>query len=258
MVRISRCAFVAGICAAAASRAAPLYLPPAVLFAQTTSGPSTGVDLTAPMLKLNAHLPRHNPPGPPLAESLVNAREAAASKGLPWQGLTYIRNEGLGFATRDGFNVLQLYQKQVCEADAIVVGQTNLWAYHLSAYGTAVYGDYDFVIDTLLKDNRTSSIRSKPAIVVTRPGGSLSLPGGHVNDDFQEFPRFQSGTIYLLFLRFIPESSAYEALDPNSTLVTTGNNWVIARKLFSGLTAPEFTRGVLEASIDDWLTSCKQ
>jgi hypothetical protein len=56
----------------------------------------------------------------------------------------------------------------------------------------------------------------------------------------------------------IPESSAYEALDPNSTLVATGNNWVIARKLFSALTVPEFTRGVLEASIANWLTSCKQ
>jgi hypothetical protein len=131
-------------------------------------------------------------------------------------------------------------------------------AYHLSAYGTAVYGDYDFVIGTLLKDNRISSIRSKPAIVVTRPGGSLTLPGGYVNNEFEQFPRFQSDALYLLFLRYIPESSAYEALDPNSTLVAAGNNWVIARKAFSGLTVPEFTRGVLEASIANWLTSCKQ
>jgi hypothetical protein len=226
------------------------------LFAQTT-GPSTGVDLAAPMLKLNAQRPQHNPPGTPLAESLANGRAIAASKGFPWKGMRFIAKEGLLMLSPGAFNILQLYQKQACQADAIVVGQTNLWAYHLSAFGTAVYGDYDFVIDTLLKDNRTSSIRSKPAIVVTRPGGSLSLADGPVTHVFEEFPRLQSGTTYLLFLRYIPGSSAYEALDSSSTLVATGNNWVIARKAFSGLAIPEFRRGALEASISNWLTSCK-
>jgi len=228
------------------------------LFAQTTTGPRAAVDLAAPMLKSNAYRPRHNPPGTTLTESLVHGRALAASKGLPWTGMRFIQNAGLPALSPGGFSISQLYQKQACQADAIVVGHTILWAYHLSAFGTSVYGDYEFVIDSLLKDNLTSSIRSKPDIVVTRPGGSLSLADGHVNFDLEEFPRLQSGTTYLLFLRHIPESSAYEALDSCSTLVATGNNWVITRKALSGLAGPEFTRGALEDNISNWLTSCKQ
>ena len=228
------------------------------LFARTAQGPRTAVDLAAPMLQANANRPRHNPPGSPLAESLVSGRALAATKGWPWKGMRYIMHEGLVVSSPGGFNILELYQKQACQADVIAVGHTNLWAYHLSAFGTAVYGDYDLVIDTLLKDNRISSIRSKPDIVVTRLGGSILLPDGNVDFDSQEFPRLQPNTSYLQFLRYIPESSAYEALDSNSTLVATGNRWAIARRARSALAAPELARGVFESSISNWLNSCKQ
>jgi hypothetical protein len=225
-----------------------------VSFAQTTS------DLGDPMLKANASIAQHNPPGIPIPQLLLNARALAPSKGVSsWKGLDIVASDDE--AVSPGGSIvtvlLQVYQRQACQADAILVGHTSSWAYHLSAFGTGVYGDYVFVIDSLLKDNKASPIRSKPDIVVTRPGGSLSLAEGPVTLELAAFPQLQSGLTYLQFLRYIPQSSAYQALDPLSTLVANGNNWGIARKSFSRLAVPGFTRGALEPTIGNWLTSCK-
>lgn len=225
---------------------------------QTASAQPATVDLTAPKLRANANLAEHNLRGVSLSESLLNGRALAASKGLRWKGMDHVVSDEAGNLA--GFNkvsLLQLYQRNTCQADAIAIGHTDVWAHHLSASGTAVYADYAFVIDTLLKDNPTSSIQSRPVIVLTRPGGSLVLPEGPVTFDFQAFPHLQTGITYLQFLRYIPESSSYQALNSFSTLVATGHIWAIARKAFSGLVFPEFTRGAFEGSISNWLTSCR-
>lgn len=222
-------------------------------FAQTPS------DLADPRLKANANLPQHNPPGISIPQLLANAHAQAPSKGIPWKGLDIVASDDEAVSPGESIItiLLQLYRKQACQADAIVVGHTTSSAYHLSAFGTGIYGDYVFVIDMLLKDNGASSIRSKPDIVVTRPGGSLSLSEGPVNLEMRGFPRLQVGVTYLQFLRYVPQSSSYQAFDPFSTLVGNGNNWMIARKAFSGLVVPGFTRGALEPMIGNWLTSCK-
>ena len=229
-------------------------------FGQTPPAPGTAVDLSSPALKANASILQNDLPGPSIPGDLARGRAAAASNGRPWKGLNMITfddqpapppGESLTSA------LLRLYPRQACQADAIVVGHTISSAFHLSASGSRVYGDYIFAIDSLLKDNQASSIRSQPDIVVTRPGGSLSLPDGPINFEMRAFPRLQSGAAYILFLRYIPQSSSYQALDPFSTLVADGSNWVDARKAFSSLALPGFTRGPLEATIGNWLASCK-
>jgi hypothetical protein len=226
------------------------------LLAQTAPAPGARVDLAAPALKANASVTQNNQGAMPVVQSLLEARASLTAIGLPWKGLDHSVTDGTGVSA-GGFSVLAVYQKRACLADAIVVGRASGSVSHLSALGTAVYSDYDFSVDGLLKDNRASSIQSKPDIVVTRPGGSLELPEGHVSFEFDAFPRFQTGASYLLFLRYIPQSSSYEAVDAFSTLVATGNNWVIARKAFSRITGPELSRAALEASVASWLTSCK-
>jgi hypothetical protein len=150
----------------------------------------------------------------------------------------------------------QRYQNLSCEADAIAVGHTDLWAQHLSTYGT-VYTDYVFVIDALLKDNQRSSIQSRPDIVVTRPGGSLLVNNDAVSFEYQGYPELQSGVTYLQFLLYIPKSGGYQASGTYSTLLASGDNWVVARKS-SAVAVPGLTRGTLGASIGNWLTSCKK
>ena len=223
------------------------------LFAQTPP------ELADARLKANASLPQNNHPGigTPISQALADARALAPSKGVTWKGLDLVV---LGHPNVAGLGIpglLRRYEKLACQADVIAVGHITSSAYHLSSSGTAVYGDHIFVIDNLLKDNHALSIRGRPNIVVTGPGGSLTLPDGPIKFEVRAFPLLQTGVTHLQFLRYIPQSSAYQAIDDLSTLVATENNWVIARKDFSGLAMPGFTRGGLEARIGHRLTSCK-
>jgi hypothetical protein len=115
------------------------------------------------------------------------------------------------------------------------VGHIKGSASHLSASGTTVYTDYDFAFDQLLKDNRNSPLGSAP--------DRSSRSSSRAHHTFK-------------FLRYIPPSSSYTADDSLSTLIAVGNNWMIARKSFSNVTVPGFTRGPLEASTAAWLASC--
>lgn len=76
--------------------------------------------------------------------------------------------------------MVQVYERETWQADAIVTGQATASASHLSSYATSIYSDYIFVIGNVLKDNAASPIGSRPDMVVTRPGGELTLPDGPV------------------------------------------------------------------------------
>ena len=214
---------------------------------QAQSRPPAGVDLTAESLKVHAQLTQNEHfTGAPFSELLADGTETVVLEGLQnLQGLTVPA-------------MIQLYQKQACRADAIVVGHINGWSHHLSASRRAIYGDYDFVVEALLKDNSASSIRGKSDVVLTRPGGSLVRSNGQITFKVEQFPTLESAQTYLQFLRYIPESGAFQALDGFSTLVLKGSDWIIARKAFSNFTLPEFSRGSLETSTAEWLTACKQ
>jgi hypothetical protein len=123
---------------------------------------------------------------------------------------------------------------------------------------TAVYTDYDFVIDRLLKDNRTAPIGSASDFVVTRLGGSVKLPEGNLNFRSQEFPSPQANTTYLMFLDYIPATSSYFARDGLSTLRLAGSNWLIDRGSDAGVIVPGFTLATLEPSLIDWLGYCQK
>jgi len=214
--------------------------------------------LADPKLKANASIAQHDRPGPPITQLLVEAHAKAQSRGVSWKGLDFVVTDTPAASPAPIETVLlQVYQKQACQADAIIVGHPIASAYHLSSSGTSVYGDYIVAIDTLLKDNQASSIRLRSDIIVTRPGGSLSLPEGNVNLELLAFPRLQVNVTYFQYLRYIQQSGAYQAIDDLSTLVADGNRWAITRKGFSNVVIPGFTRPSLEASISKSLTSCK-
>lgn len=222
------------------------------LFAQTASTIGTTVDLGSPNLQVHATLMLNNLPGSLISKSLAQASARAVAKGMPWKGLHYTVGDTWA-------NVVAVasdwYQKRTCQADAIVIGHSALSMAHLSANGTSVYTDYDYVIDGLLKDNKASSLQSKPDIVVTRPGGTLSLSGGPVSFEFMGFPRLQPNVTFLQFLRYIPQSSGYQPLDSLSTLVSVGTNWSLDR---NPMPVTAFARGALETSVATWLKSCNQ
>ena len=216
--------------------------------------------LTDGKLVIHGTLTQNNRPGIPLAQMMSQSRSEAPSKGVIWKGLNIVAadeeagSSSLPFSTL----LLQQYSKQACRADAILIGHATSFAYHLSSSGTGIYGDYLFAIENIVKDNPTASLRSIAEVVVTRPGGMLTLADGPITLDMKAFPRLQPNDTYLMFLRHIPQSSAYQALDVSSTLVASGNRWMLARQAFSELSLPELTRGVFETTITSgWLPACK-
>ena len=210
--------------------------------------------LTSPALKANAEIVQHNPPGSRLESSLSEAKAAAPSRGIPWKGLDIISSEEPNGDITDAL-LLGLLKKRACLADAIVIGDPTSSLSHLSAYGTAVYTDYLIAVNTVLKDNGRAPIRDS-RIIVTRRGGSIVLPDGPLTYDSQEFPNLQPRKTYLQFLRYIPESSSYYAIDGYSTAVAGSDGWMLVRTAMKDRALLEFKRGAFEAIISEWLRSC--
>jgi len=119
------------------------------------------VDLAGPKWNAHRNLAQNNPPGTPLAQLLAAARPLASSNAVAWKGLD-IMIPGHEVLPPGSLitALLQLYQEQTCKADAIAVGHTSSSVYHLSASGTAVYGDHIFVLDLCGRTSRR--LRSAP------------------------------------------------------------------------------------------------
>jgi hypothetical protein len=207
---------------------------------------------------VHANLPQNASSGTPLAQMLANGRAVAMKNGIPWKGLD-INVSGSDVLPPGPLDqaLLENFEKQACRADAIVIGYpSGSSAYHLSAGGTTVYGDHIFVLQEVLKDNPAAPIGSRKAIVVTRPGGALVISGDPVHVSSGVFPALQAGKSYLLFLRYIPQSGAYHAIDSFSTLSLNQDNWVLYRNGFGGVPVPGLTRGGVADTVGSWVQSC--
>ncbi|MBC8165067.1 MAG: hypothetical protein H7Y20_04240 [Bryobacteraceae bacterium] len=232
-----------------------IFLASVSLIAQSTQTPPATADLTSPALRAHASLLRYFRAGPSLAQDLADARTGAAQKNIVWKGLSFFVNDAENLGGLTPAFARETYSKLTCKADAVVIGQTQQSVSHISDWGT-VYTDYVFAITAILKDNARSLIRQKATLILTRPGGSAMLGGDPVSSSYRGFPELKQGAIYLQFLHYIPESSAYETYDAYSTLIATGQEWVVARQ-GSAVALPGLNRGVLETTINEWLRSCR-
>ncbi len=227
--------------------------------AAQTQTSNTPIDLGSAALAANANLPQNNFPGSSLADALVRAQSLAATKGITSPGLVFTAfDEPSTGATPD--NVSRLYQRLACTAVTIIIGHPNDSQFHISSSQTTVYGDYDFSVDAVLKNGLKAPQVIGNRIVVTRPGGTITLGTGTMNQVMyvhEGFPDWQTGKAYLLFLGYFPPTGAFFPVDAFSTFVgnsTTG--WTVARKAYAQNPVFSFSRGVFEQSITQWVGSC--
>jgi hypothetical protein len=222
--------------------------------AQVAQAPS---DLGDAKLQVHASLPQNNLGGSmPISEKLQRAKSTAIRAGIPWKGLNLV---GTGYEVvspnPDAF--VGIYQRETCQADAIVVGHATASLAHLSASNSTIYSDYIFVIGNILKDNPASPIVSRRDIVVTRPGGELTLPDGHVTFEDQDFRYLETNVTYVQFLKYIPQSTAYRPIGSYSTLRNDNGNLTIMQHNHSNITLPGFTLAAIGPTVASWLTLCK-
>lgn len=102
-------------------------------------------------------------------------------------------------------------------ADAIVVGVVSEKSSQLNEKRTFIFTDYDLVVEEVLKDFPNTHIEPNGLITVTHPGGKVLLNGKKITAVDRTFKPLEKGERYLLFLKFIPETDAYQALDNKSS-----------------------------------------
>jgi hypothetical protein len=215
---------------------------------------SSIVDLNDPKLQPHASLPLNNFPGPNLLQSLQPLVDEQASKGkINPMVYKVAHDEDTGFAPFP--TLTAMYQDLTCHAEAVLTGKVSGSMAHLSASGGAIYSDYVFAVESVLKENPRAAIRPGAHIVVTRPGGSLPVTGGSVRYDNQAFLPLQSGGNYLLFLHQIGKTGAYEPASVEahgsvfSTLQLSDSQWKIYRSAYLHRDFPELNSSLLLSNI---------
>jgi hypothetical protein len=96
-----------------------------------------------------------------------------------------------------------------CNSDAIIIGFVKGKTSHMTEDETFIYTEYELSIDTVLKDNATSPIKSNTNIRTSRPGGSVMLDNRTITIEDRSFEPLQTGKTYMLFLRYVPSVEGY-------------------------------------------------
>ena len=102
-----------------------------------------------------------------------------------------------------------------CEADAALVGTAQTSTSYMTDDERFLLTDWTFTVEEVLKNNPKSAIASGATIVVTRPGGILTINARTVRAIEENFRSFKKDERYLLFLEYSPELKTYKATAEN-------------------------------------------
>lgn len=104
-----------------------------------------------------------------------------------------------------------------CAADAVVVGSVSSKSSQFTEDGYSIFTDYEMTVEEVIKDNNSGHIRQNSNIVITRHGGAVEFNRKIFRVSDQSFEPFEIGGKYLLFLKFVPATGAYRALNSESS-----------------------------------------
>jgi hypothetical protein len=107
------------------------------------------------------------------------------------------------------------------KADAIVIATFVSKSSQITSGGTYIFTDYDLRIEQVLKDVNRDPLRPDAIITVTRPGGKVLLFGKLASITDFDYKPLTAGRRYLLFLRYLPSTAAYEAVSHASSFDIT-------------------------------------
>jgi hypothetical protein len=111
-----------------------------------------------------------------------------------------------------------------CDAQAVVIGQVKNKTSVLTEDGRFVFTDYELQVEETLRDNPDAPIQPESMLTISRPGGAVELNGKifHVTDE--SFEPLEVNGRYLLLLRFIPTTGAYQAVNSHASFELKDNN----------------------------------
>jgi hypothetical protein len=108
-----------------------------------------------------------------------------------------------------------------CSADVVVVGVVKNKASQLTEDQSFLFTDYGFEVQEVLKG--TVSLDPNNEITVTRPGGEIVVDSKTVRALDESFQPMTVGSKYVLFLRIIPQTGSYQAIESGESFELNGN-----------------------------------
>ena len=115
------------------------------------------------------------------------------------------------------FILQKFLSDSMCAADAVVVAVVKSKSSQLTENETFLFTDYELTVDDVLKNTHTTSLQSGSEITITRPGGFVHLSNRKVRAVDTSYQPLETEKQYVFFLRFIPSSGAYAALNSRSS-----------------------------------------
>lgn len=125
-------------------------------------------------------------------------------RGIPLSG---------GYPGMPNFKLESFLASTSCEADAIIVGRVSSGSSQITEDGTFLFTDYELQIKKVFKNNLHSRITRLGNLIVTYPGGVVQLNNRIIRAEDRSFLLLKPGGEYLLFLKFIPETGAYQVFN---------------------------------------------
>lgn len=105
-----------------------------------------------------------------------------------------------------------LIKNLVCEADVIAIVSPKEKSSQLTENREFIFTDYLVFVDEIFKNNAKTTIHPFSQIIVSRPGGKVSIDGRILSALDSSYQPLEFGEQYLLFLKYIPQTNAYESI----------------------------------------------
>jgi hypothetical protein len=122
------------------------------------------------------------------------------------------------------FVLADYLRKQACDSDAVIVGRINERTSFLTDDETFIFSDHTVVVEEVLKGNSSARFQLGDILTVTRPGGKIKLNNGRMAEiAFSSFEPFRTGERYLLFIRYIPSTKAYQVKEGEQAFLLRDN-----------------------------------
>jgi hypothetical protein len=140
----------------------------------------------------------------------------------------------------------------VVNADAIVIGIPTRRVSSLTASHKFAFSDYEVTVNRIIK-NPHSQILPNTQIVITRPGGVVSLDGVTFRAIDPEYPLFRLGVPYVLLLHVVQSSGSYRVNVADAYRID--GDAIVAGRMHSDILKPNETANAFLNDLSAAVTS---
>lgn len=127
-------------------------------------------------------------------------------------------------------------RKLSCDADAVVIGLVKDRTSQLTDGNEFIFSDYVVTAEEIFRTGSAGYLAPNSDITVTRPGGKIEIRGRIVNAVDASFKPIEKGQRYLLFLKHVPETGAYQSMRNGTFLLQDGALVAMTEEFIPGST----------------------